>query len=345
MLLKRLKFSVNKTIVSTMVILMVCLLSYEAGAQNAMSREHLPAKRLVTEAKLYHQIGFLSDTLCNGRGFGTRGSVEAAFWLERQFQRIGLLKIGETYCQKVIDDKGKVGRNMVGMLPGSKCTGRDKYIIVGAHYDHLGKIGESVFPGADANASGVVAMLNLAEMLSALKDHGKIHSQNIIFVAFDGKEQNMLGSTTLWRMIQRGELKDPQTGKTITKDKITLMVNIDQIGSTLTPPKSGREDYMIMLGTPSLESSKRGLLNKCNTQYAIDLEIDLTYYGSANFTKTFYRLSDQRIFVENNIPAVLFTSGITMNTYKTWDKVETLDMKVLKKRIFLIYHWIDQMIQ
>ena len=310
-----------------------------------MSREHLPAKRLVTEAKLYHQIGFLSDTLCNGRGFGTRGSVEAAFWLERQFQRIGLLKIGETYCQKVIDDKGKVGRNMVGMLPGSKCTGRDKYIIVGAHYDHLGKIGESVFPGADANASGVVAMLNLAEMLSALKDHGKIHSQNIIFVAFDGKEQNMLGSTTLWRMIQRGELKDPQTGKTITKDKITLMVNIDQIGSTLTPPKSGREDYMIMLGTPSLESSKRGLLNKCNTQYAIDLEIDLTYYGSANFTKTFYRLSDQRIFVENNIPAVLFTSGITMNTYKTWDKVETLDMKVLKKRIFLIYHWIDQMIQ
>ena len=155
----------------------------------------------------------------------------------------------------------------------------------------------------------------------------------------------MLGSTTFWKMIQNGELKDPQTGKTITKDKITLMVNIDQIGSILSPLKSGRKDYLIMLGTSSLESSKRGLLKKCNTQYATDLEIDLTYYGSANFTKTFYKLSDQRIFIENGIPAVLFTSGITMNTYKTWDTAETLNMAILKKRIFLIYHWIDHMIR
>lgn len=345
MLPKRLKKSVSKTIVSTMVLLMFCLISHETGAQNAMSREHLPAKQLVSESRLFHQISFLSDTLCNGRGFGTRGGIEAAFWLERQFRRIGLLKLGESYSKKIFDDNGKVGRNMMGMLPGSKCTGRDKYIIVGAHYDHLGKIGDNVFPGADANASGVVAMLNLAEMLSALKDSDKTHSQNIIFIAFDGKEQNMLGSTTFWKMIQNGELKDPQTGKTITKDKITLMVNIDQIGSILSPLKSGRKDYLIMLGTSSLESSKRGLLKKCNTQYATDLEIDLTYYGSANFTKTFYKLSDQRIFIENGIPAVLFTSGITMNTYKTWDTAETLDMAILKKRIFLIYHWIDHMIR
>ena len=100
-----------------------------------------------------------------------------------------------------------------------------------------------------------------------------------------------------------------------------------------------------MLGTESLKPIKRDMLHICNRMYAIDLDLDLTYYGSANFTKTFYRLSDQRIFIDNGIPAVLFTSGITMNTYKTWDKVETLDMKVLKKRIFLIYHWIDQMIQ
>lgn len=345
MLPKRLKKSANKTIVSTMVLLMFCLTPYKTGAQNAMSREHLPAKQLVTESKLRHQISFLSDTLCNGRGFATRGGIEAAFWLERQFRRIGLMEMGESYGKKVIGENGKAGRNMVGMLPGSKCTGRDKYVVIGAHYDHLGQIGDHVFPGADANASGVVAMLNIAEMLAALKDQDKTHNHNIIFVAFDGKEQNMLGSTAFWKMIQNGELKDPQTGKSVTKDKIALMVNIDQIGSSLSPLKSGRKDYMIMLGTQSLESSKRGLLKKCNTQYAIDLEIDLTYYGSANFTKTFYKLSDQRIFVENGIPAVLFTSGITMNTYKTWDTAETLDMAVLKKRIFLLYHWIEHMIR
>ena len=339
-----LKNSANRTIISVMVFLLLCLIPQSAGAQNAMSREHLPAKRLVTESKLYHQISFLSDTICNGRGFGSKGGIEAAFWLERQFRRIGLLKLGDTYGKPLTGSDGKTGRNMIGMLPGSKTTGRDKYIVVGAHYDHLGQIGKQVFPGADANASGVVAMINVAEMLAALKDYGKTHSHNIIFVAFDGKEQGMIGSKTFWKMIEKGELKDPQTKKPITKDKICLMVNFDQIGSSLSPLKSGREDYLIMLGTSSLDPTKQDLLTRCNSQYATDLEIDLTYYGSENFTKTFYRISDQCVFIDNGIPAVMFTSGITMNTYKPWDKANTLNMEVLRKRIFLIYHWIEEMI-
>ena len=78
--------------------------------------------------------------------------------------------------------------------------------------------------------------------------------------------------------------------------------------------------------------------------FAIDMEIDLTYYGSRNFTQMFYRLSDQRTFIDNGIPAVLFTSGITMNTNKTRDTEDTIDYEILQKRIFLIYHWLDKML-
>jgi hypothetical protein len=78
------------------------------------------------------------------------------------------------------------------------------------------------------------------------------------------------------------------------------------------------------------------MLHKCNSMFAIDMEIDLTYYGSKNFTRMFYRLSDQRIFIDNGIPAVLFTSGITMNTNKTRDNAQTIDTEILRKRIFLI---------
>ena len=145
-------------------------------------------------------------------------------------------------------------------------------------------------------------------------------------------------------MLEYGELKDPQTGKVITKDRIHLMVNIDQIGSTLSPLKSGRKDYIIMLGTESLKPVKRDMLSICNRMYGIDLDIDLTYYGSPDFTKMFYRLSDQRIFIDNGIPAVLFTSGITMNNNKTWDLPDTIDIDVFKKRIFLMYHWLEKMI-
>jgi hypothetical protein len=123
------------------------------------------------------------------------------------------------------------------------------------------------------------------------------------------------------------------------------MVNIDQIGSTMSPLSSRRKDYMIMLGNESVKPNKRDLLHSCNKQFGIDLDLDLTYYGSHDFTKMFYRLSDQRVFVDNGIPAVLFTSGITMNTNKTWDTPETIDIEVFKKRIFLMYHWIEKMIQ
>ena len=74
------------------------------------------------------------------------------------------------------------------------------------------------------------------------------------------------------------------------------------------------------------------------------MDIGLSYYGSDNFTKIFYRLSDQRIFIDNDVPAVYFTSGITMNNNKTYDNASSLNYPVLQKRIYLIYHWIDRMI-
>ena len=55
-------------------------------------------------------------------------------------------------------------------------------------------------------------------------------------------------------------------------------------------------------------------------------------------------MSDQRVFVDNGIPAVFFTSGITMNTNKTRDTAENLNFEVLHKRIRLIYHWLESMI-
>ena len=155
---------------------------------------------------------------------------------------------------------------------------------------------------------------------------------------------SMAGSQALWDMIRRGELKDPVSGRSITRDKIAFMVNIDQIGSTMSPLNEGRNDFLIMLGGSSIRRQGYEILKNCNSLYDLNMDISDTYYGSENFTKIFYRLSDQKVFVDNRIPAVMFTSGITMNTNKTWDKVETLDMEVLQKRIYLMYHWIEKML-
>ena len=130
----------------------------------------------------------------------------------------------------------------------------------------------------------------------------------------------------------------------ITKDKIAFMVNIDQIGSTLSPLNEGREDYIIMLGNPNIKRAYNDMLTVCNESYELGMDLGFTYYGSENFTKLFYRLSDQRIFADNRIPAVMFTSGITMNNNKPKDTADTLNMEVLLKRVYLIYHWIEKML-
>ncbi len=315
------------------------------SAQNFWITNDNIAHNLVWEEKLRRRIDFLTDTLCEGRATGTRGANEAAFWITGRFRQAGLLPFDGTYAKHIYTGHGRVGHNIIGMLPGARKKPCDSYIIIGAHYDHLGILGGKMYPGADNNASGVAALLSLAEMFSVMKTVGRVYGKNIIFVAFDGKEANMAGSQALWKMLEEGRLTDPLSGKAVTADKIYAMANIEQIGSSLAPLSSGRKDFLIALGNSTLPARDKELLSLCNRFYGTHLELSESYYGSERFTEIFYGLSDQKIFAENGIPAVFFTSGITLNTFKVYDRTETLDLEVLRKRIILIFHWAEKIVR
>ena len=334
----------NFSVKILLYIAFLLLSSQIASGRGTWEGERDKAISQITEESLYREISFLSDTLCKGRATGTVGNVDVAFWIKRKFEKAGLKCFGSSYGSHFITPTGAHAHNVIGMLPGALSMPRDRYVIVGAHFDHLGELNGAVYPGADANASGTVAMTSLADIFGAMREMGKVFDSNILFVAFDAKEMNMAGSDALWKLIDYGMLKDPVSGATVSRDKIELMVNIDQIGSTLSPVNRDRKDYLIMLGTDSLPKGKRMNLEVCNGLHGINLDLCLSYYGSETFTRVFYRLSDQKVFIDNGIPAVLFTSGITMNTNKTRDTAASLDMNVLKKRITLIYHWLESML-
>lgn len=331
----------TKKIFFSFLIFMSSAMSMTSQTRDSWENERDKAKAMVTSEKLRSEITFYCDTICQGRTTGSEGSEIAAGHIGRCFERSGMSMFGDSWFKRFHISPGLQGNNVIGMLPGSKSIPCDRYVIVGAHYDHIGIIGGKLYPGADSNASGTAAMTALAEMFGAMRKMGRIFECNIIFVAFDAKEYGFRGSEQLWDLIEYERLIDPITGQRITKDKICLMMNIDQIGSSLAPVRKDRQDYIIMLGTPSLPKDKRTLLENCNTRHDLGLDVSLDYYGSANFTKMFYRLSDQKVFVDNKIPAVLFTSGITMNTNKTWDTPETLDIEILRKRIYLMFHWLE----
>lgn len=337
----------NKKTFSCLILTLATAISsgsIQVHAENFRTINDDAAHNLVWKEKLERQISFLTDTICAGRATGTPGANEASFWITRHFSEAGLLPFGESFVKHVFAGQGLVGHNVMGMIPGSRKSPRNSYIIIGAHYDHLGVLGGRMYPGADNNASGVSALLCLSEMFSTMKTIGRVYGKSMIFVAFDAKEMNMAGSEAVWKMIRDGDLADPLTGEPIGPEDIYAMVNMEQIGSSLSPLDSGREDYLIALGIKTLPKDRQHLLSHCNRYYGTHLELSGTYYGSEKFTEVFYRISDQKIFAENGIPSIFFTSGITMNTFKTYDTVRTLNLPVLRKRIILIYHFIEKLL-
>jgi hypothetical protein len=190
----------------------------------------------------------------------------------------------------------------------------------------------------------VAALNSVAEMFKTMTKYHKRYSRNIIFAALDAKEPAMDGSAHLWELISGGKLKDPMSGKVIGPENIALVVNLDQVGGTMSTLRSGRKDFLLLLsGVPANEYYMQ-TLRKNNERYGIGLELSGEYFGSEPFTRLFYeKVSDQRIFLQNGIRSVMFTSGITMNNNKPQDTADSIDYTILKKRIWLIFHWIEAM--
>jgi Zn-dependent M28 family amino/carboxypeptidase len=326
-------------------IYLVLILAFLASSDHVMGRgtwfpNNKQIHNTIWEAKLKRDLMFVTDTMCTGRATGTPGNCATAFWLCTKFEKAGLVPLGEGYADCFMVDSTLFGHNIMGMLPGSRKEAKDKYIIVGAHYDHIGTLNGTHYPGADSNGTGTIALTSIAEMFSFAKVLGRSFSHNIIFCAFDGKERSMAGAKHLMNTIRCGELKDPITGKIITAKQISLMVNIDQIGGSKSLT-TGREDFLIMLGRNKLKEDQRDLLSLCNRTYDLNLELSYSYFGSENFTDMFYnKLSDQAPFVAQGVPSVFFTTGITMNNNKPYDTADKINFTTLKKRIILIWQWI-----
>lgn len=332
------------------------------------------AEKYISSESLRREVEFLSAPSFGGRASGTRGATEAAFWISRHYASIGLIPFDGSWSRSFRlpaeggtggtggtggmrgtggtdggsalknDDegcRGAVGRNIIGFLPGKNTSGKDKYVIIAAHYDSHGVIDGNLYPGADSNASGVVAMLNLAVMFGKMKELGRDYGKNLIFVATDAKERNSAGAEALMAEIRSGSLRNPSSGEAITMDKIYATVVLDIIGSTLEPIHKGRNDFLIMLSGGQFTFD----LTRANEGPGLGLDIATNYYGSQSFTEMFHRrFGDQKVFTQNGLTCAVFTSGITMLTNKTSDTAGTLDYEILRKRIFLIFHWLEKIL-
>src|SRR5579862_2399552 len=188
--------------------------------------------------------------------------------------------------------------NVLAYLPGKS----DEYVIIGAHYDHLGygnadslapsQIGQ-IHPGADDNASGTSGVLELARLFAPLK--GQL-PRGILFESFAGEELGLLGSAE-W-------VKEP----TRPLDKAVAMLNMDMIGRI-----QGEKVYIGGVGTGSTFAA---LLAAAKDNSPFQMEYSQSGYSS----------SDHTSFVARKIPVLFFFSGLHADYHKpsdTWDKINS----------------------
>jgi len=195
----------------------------------------------------------------------------------------------------------KTVHNVVGYLPGQ--TG--EYVIVGAHYDHLGLGGAhslapsmtgTIHPGADDNASGTAGVIELARWFAKQPKQ----KRGILFMTFAGEEEGLLGSAYY---VEHPELP---------LDRAVAMINMDMIGRV----REGK----IYIGGVGTGSTLRALLDQVTPKYP-PLHID--YSDNSG-----YGSSDHTSFTIGKVPVLFFFSGLHGDYHKpsdTWDKIDAPD--------------------
>lgn len=295
---------------------------------------------VVSPESIRAKVERLTDPALGGRATGTEGGKRCAYALVDTFREMGLKPLSGAWLHGFYTSEG-LARNVIGLIPGSSWPTR--YVVLMAHYDNLGFLNGNFYPGADSNASGVAALLELSAMVTHMNTCHKMYGCGLLVVALDGKEKDQAGAAELWRLLDKGRLTDPVSGNPIYADQISLVVNLDQLGGTSSPLTDGHPRYLMMLSDEA--TGHRSALQHANAGRGLGLELSYDYYGSKDFTRLFFRqISDQRVFLEHGIPSVMFTSGITLRNNKTTDTAESLDYDVLCDRIRLIFRYLDKVL-
>jgi hypothetical protein len=206
--------------------------------------------------------------------------------------------------------------NVAGLVPGTDSKLRDETILVTSHYDHLGVQNEKLYPGANDNASGVVAMLEVARLLAK-----RPPARSVLFVAFGSEEQLMLGSYHYVAHPLR------------PLDKTIAALNLDMIGRN-------EEHTPESLGAYELSAARSNQLNLVGAVFSPDLERMLAKQAAAAglaLSTKFDRNSSMRAlfrcdhlpFLQKNIPAVWLFGGFHPGYHEPFDTVDRLDFEKL----------------
>ncbi len=312
---------INHRIIIILIILSMLLNCTTAQSENPIKEDAvvyairsmpdsvIMAKDTITIDEQTDMLTYLSSDELEGRYVGDEDHLKATEYIKDEFVEYGLLPvIDDTYYQDFsfkYNDEVFDTKNVIGYFPGNHPDYKDEYIIVGAHYDHVGygkygsKVGEGeIHNGADDNGSGTVGILEIADAFSYIKNE---INRSIVFIAFSGEELGLHGSIYY--------AKNP----IFPLEKTKFMLNLDMIGWLK------EQKYLTSFDT--YDEGIQIILKKLQLNYPFDIMFDNLSYGA----------SDHYPFLRNGIPVSFLHTGLHDVYHTPDDDVDLIDFKGLKQ--------------
>jgi hypothetical protein len=258
---------------------------------------------MVAADRLRRSVEALCAPECAGRAAGSPEGARAREWIAAEFAAVGLTPS----LQRV---PGCRGANVIAARPGRSDDAR--WLLVGAHYDHLGRVGDDVYWGADDNAAAVALLLELARALDASLSRG------VLLVAFDGEEPPHFLTPAMGSM-------ELAARPPVPLERIDLAITLDLVGHALGPPSAppSVRDTLIVMGAEKSEGTRElvdGAARGDGLPVVRRLGIDLIP-----------ALSDYEPFRRARVPFLFLTCGRWPHYHQPTDTPDRLDYHKLAR--------------
>jgi len=274
----------------------------------------------IDEAQLIRDVGILAADDMQGRKAGTPGGAKARGYVLQRFEEVGLKPLTATYEHPfTFPGRGEMprrnGTNLLGLIRGTERP--DRYIVVTAHYDHVGVRGGQVYNGADDNATGVAALF-------AIASHFLKHppETSLIIAALDAEESGLRGARALL------------ASDAIRPDAIVMNVNIDMIGRDA-------KNVLYASGTHHYPALKPFLENVAQPPVELRLGHDVPGTKIEDWTNA----SDHAPFHQAGIPFIYFGVEDFENHHEASDDAETIQREFLAGAVRTIIVAIERLVE
>jgi hypothetical protein len=288
-------------------VLLCCVWLVSARAEEKNS-SYAAALESIKANELGEYVGSLADDAMEGREAGTRGGHAAGEYLAKQYAAIHLPGAADGgYFQAFSPNF----RNVLAILRGGDPQLADQVIVVGAHYDHIGyggrySLGPSgyIHPGADDNASGTSAVLELAKAFAILSPPPK---RSILFAAWDAEEKGLFGSK-YWT-----------ANPTVPLDRVVAAFNLDMVGRL-------RDEHLTVMGSRSGYGWRR-LISMHNDDS--NLQLDFVWGIKPN--------ADYFPFFDRGIPVLMLHTGLHGQYHRPTDAAKLINSEGMTQITRLLF--------